>query len=81
MVRAAEEKEIFRAIYHKNVADFFNSIRLYKKLKQGELHCDICEQKITLANFRAVTRISHELLFCCNKEMCIHEFSKHEKGA
>jgi len=81
MVRAKEEQEVIRTIYHENVADFFESIGLYEELKQGELRCVVCDRVITLKSFRAVTRISNVLLFCCNKESCIHNFSKHVKGA
>lgn len=74
------EKEIFRAIYHKNVADFFESMGLSRKLAQGEIRCIICGEKITLNNFRAVSRKSDNLLFCCDKKSCIHELASYLRG-
>lgn len=81
MVRAKEKEEIIRTIYHKDVADFFKLIGLYKELEQGKLRCTVCEELITLENFRAVIRISDKLRFCCNKESCIYNLSEHIKGA
>lgn len=74
------EKEVIRAIYHKDVANFFESIGLSEKLARGEIRCSICGEIITLNNFRAVARKSENLLFCCDKESCIHEFVSHLRG-
>ena len=74
------EKEVIRAIYHKNAVDFFESVGLSEKLARGEICCSICGGIITLGNFRAVARKSGELLFCCDKESCIHEFVSHLRG-
>ena len=74
------EKEVIRTIYHKDVADFFESIGLSEELAQGEIRCIICGGIITLDNFRAVTRKSDKLLFCCDKESCIQEFTSYLKG-
>jgi predicted adenine nucleotide alpha hydrolase (AANH) superfamily ATPase len=52
------EEEIVRAIYHKDAANFFESIGYSEKLAQGEIRCFICEEIITLDNFRAVARKS-----------------------
>ena len=68
------EKEVIRAVYHKDVINFFESIGLIEKLNEGELKCAICGERITSANFRAVTRKSGNLLFCCDKESCILAF-------
>lgn len=72
------EREVIRAIYHKDVIGFFQSVGLSEKLAQGEIRCIICEGIITRDNFRAVLRKSDDLLFCCGKESCIHEFASHE---
>lgn len=74
------EEEVFRAIYHEEVADFFKSIELSEKLTQGEINCSICGETITLDNFRVVTRKSDKLLFCCNKELCVQNFTSYLKG-
>lgn len=68
------EKEVIRAIYHKDTANFFESVGLSKKLKEGKLKCIICGETIRIDNFRAVMRKSGKLLFCCNKESCIQRF-------
>ena len=67
--------EVIRAIYHKDVANFFKSLGLFDKLKNGEILCSVCGDKLTVENFRAVTRKSGKLLFCCNKESCIQKFT------
>jgi len=77
---AKTEKEIIRAVYHKDVANFFELMGLYEKLIQGELHCSICGQQITLDNFRAAARKANELLFCCDRELCILKFDSYLKG-
>ncbi len=69
------EEKVIRAIYHKEVADFFESIGLSEKLAKGEIHCNICGERITIDNFRMVARRAGNLLFCCNKELCIQKFS------
>jgi hypothetical protein len=78
MVR--KEKEVIRTIYHKDVANFFESMELSEKLAQGEFRCIICVEKITVDNFRAVARKSGGLLFCCDNESCIHEFASYLRG-
>lgn len=75
------EEEIFRAIHHDNVPDFFESLGLSEKLAQGEIHCIICDETITLENFRAVARKSDNLLFCCNRESCILELAAYLRSA
>ncbi len=75
-----KEKEVIRTIYHKDVANFFESMGLSEKLAKGGIRCNICGEIITLDNFRAVTRKSEDLLLCCDKESCIHEFVSHLRG-
>jgi len=74
------ESEIIRVIYYKDVAEFFKSLGLFDKLKSGDILCYICGEKITIENFRAVTRKSGKLLFCCNKDACIKEFTSSIRG-
>jgi len=74
------EKEVIRAIYHREVTNFFKLIRLSEKLAQREINCSICGEIITLDNFRVVTRKSDKLLFCCNNELCIQNFTSYLKG-
>jgi hypothetical protein len=74
------EKEAIRALYHKDVVDFFESAGLSEKLAKGEIHCCICGEIITLDNFRAVARKSDKLLFCCDKESCILKFASYLRG-
>ncbi len=75
-----KEKEVIRTIYHKDVANFFESTRLSEKLAGGDVSCSICGEIITLDNFRAVTRKSGNLLFCCDKESCLWSFTSHLRG-
>ncbi len=74
------EKEVIRAIYHQNVADFFESIGLSEKLAQGNILCSFCGSTITLDNFKAVARKSDKLLFCCDNELCIQNFASYLRG-
>jgi dimeric dUTPase (all-alpha-NTP-PPase superfamily) len=69
------KKKIVKTIYHKETADFFESIGLIEKLMEKKIHCSVCGDVITLENFRAVTRKRGDLLFCCDKERCIREFT------
>ena len=69
------EKEVIRAIYHKDVTNFFESIGLSEKLARGEIRCDFCAEAIASDNFRAVARKSGKLIFCCDKEPCVRKFS------
>lgn len=70
-----KEKEVVKAVYHKDVTKFFESIGLTEELSQGKLFCSICGAIITTDNFRAVLRKSGELLFCCDQESCILKFT------
>jgi len=72
--------ELIRVIYHKDTVNFFKSIGLFDKLTSGEILCSVCGEKITIKNFRAVTRKSGKLLFCCDKDSCIQEFTSVSKG-
>jgi dimeric dUTPase (all-alpha-NTP-PPase superfamily) len=74
------EREAIRAIYHKDIVNFFKSIGLFDKLESGEILCSICGEKITVENFRTVTRKSNELLFCCDKDPCIQKFTSYLRG-
>jgi hypothetical protein len=74
-----EEKEVVRAIYHKDVAYFFEWIGLSEELSQGNIVCSICGTTMTLDNFRAVARKSGRLVFCCDKDSCILEFVSYLK--
>lgn len=76
---AKREEKIIRTIYHKEVADFFESLGLSEKLAKGKIRCAICGEIITLKNFRAVTRKSGKLLFYCKKESCIQKFAPYLK--
>jgi dimeric dUTPase (all-alpha-NTP-PPase superfamily) len=75
LVKMEVKKRVIKTIYHKEVADFFESIGLIRNLMEKKIHCSICGDVITLENFRAVTRKKDDLLFCCKKESCIREFT------
>ena len=77
---AETEKEVVRVIYHENVAQFFESLGLSEKLARGEIRCAVCDQVVTLQNFRAVTKKSGILLFCCDNEACIGGLAASEEG-
>ncbi len=68
------EEKIIRTIYHEETNRFFKSIGLSEKLEKGELQCNVCGEIITVTNFRAVTRKEGDLLFCCDKELCMQKF-------
>ena len=70
-----QQKEIIRAIYHKDVANFFESIGLLETLQRGEIQCSICGEQITINNLRAIANKSGEYLFCCEKELCIQKLA------
>lgn len=74
-----QQKEIIRTVYHKDVADFFGSLGLSEEVQRGEIRCSICGEQITLENFRAVSKKSGNLLFCCNQEFCIQKLASEFK--
>jgi len=74
-VKHKQQKEIIRAIYHKDVANFFESIGLLETLQRGEIQCSICGEQITINNLRAIANKSGEYLFCCEKELCIQKLA------
>jgi len=74
-VKDKQQKEVIRAIYHKDVANFFESIGLLKALQRGEIHCDGCGEQITLENFKAFAKKSGKFLFCCDREFCVQKLA------
>jgi len=80
-VKHKQQKEIIRAIYHKDVANFFESIGLLETLQRGEIYCDVCGGQITLENFRASAKKSGKFLFCCDKEFCVQKLASKLKEA
>ena len=70
-----QQKEIIRAIYHKDVANFFESIGFLETLQRGEIKCSICGEQITINNFKAIANKSGAYLFCCEKELCIQKIA------
>ena len=70
-----QQKEIIRAIYHKDVANFFESIGLLEALQHGEIYCDVCGEQITLENFKASAKKSGKFLFCCDREFCVQRLA------
>ena len=73
------QKEIIRTIYHKDVADFFESIGLLEALQRGEIHCDVCGEQITLESFRASAKKSGKFLFCCDRGFCVQKLASRLK--
>lgn len=69
------EKELIKTIYHQNVKDFFTSIGCFSDLKRGKIRCTNCGKTLTLDNFKMVTKKSGQLLFCCDDENCLNNFS------
>jgi len=44
-------------------------------LQRGEIHCDVCGERITPENFRASAKKSGTFLFCCDNEFCVQELA------
>jgi hypothetical protein len=72
--------EIIRAVYHEDVEIFFEYLNLSKELAEGKIHCMICNETITIDNFRALIKKTNKLLFCCNKEFCIQSFNPYSES-
>jgi alpha-D-ribose 1-methylphosphonate 5-phosphate C-P lyase len=70
-----QQHEIIRAIHHKDVASFFESIGFLEALQRGEIHCDVCGEQITLENFKATAKKSGKFLFCCDREFCVQKLA------
>ena len=74
-----QQKAVIRAIYHKEVVDFFESIGLLEALRRGEIYCDVCGEQLTLDNFKASSKRSGKFLFCCDKELCVQKLASELK--
>lgn len=70
-----QQKEIIRAIYYKDLANFIESIGLLETLRRGEIRCSICGEQIAINNLKAIAKKSGEYLFCCEKELCIQKLA------
>jgi len=62
-------KEIVKVVHHKETKEFLESIIRLEKFEH-EITCYFCGTKITPKNFKALTRKSGKILFCCDKPVC-----------
>jgi hypothetical protein len=58
-------KEIIKIVHYKEVKNLLDSIIGLEKV-EIEIACNICGTKITAKNFKALTRKSGKILFCCD---------------
>lgn len=70
-----ETKEIIKIVHYKEAEDLLKSIVSLEK-SEGEIICYICRTKVTSRNFKALTRKSGKILFCCNNPECYKLFVK-----
>jgi hypothetical protein len=68
-------KEIIKIVHYKEVKNFLKSIISLEEFK-GEIICHFCGTKITAKNFKALTRKSGKILFCCDNPKCYIAFVK-----
>lgn len=73
-------QETISAVHHAEVEEFFESLGLLEDLRGGKLVCQTCGTVITLANFRAMTKKSGELLLSCNREDCFQRLAVEYAG-
>jgi hypothetical protein len=64
-------KETFQAVYTEELESFLSQIGLLDKFRDGKIKCHRCTDVITKENFKALTRRGNQILFSCNKEMCL----------
>jgi len=74
-VKKHETKEIIKIVHYKEAEDLLKSIVSLEKF-EGEIICHICKTKVTVKNFKALTRKSGKILFCCDNPKCYVSFMK-----
>lgn len=74
-------KELIHAVHPKDVLSFFATHNLLGELEAGKIRCAMCQDTISLENFRAVTRLRGKLLFACNKDSCGFALMDREESA
>ena len=74
-MKTNETKEIIKIVHHKEADTLFKSIVSLGK-HEGEIICYVCRTKVTSRNFKALTRKSGKILFCCDNPECYRLFVK-----
>ena len=70
--KIVDMKEVIKIVHHKEAGDFLKFIIRLEKIEEAT--CYICGAKVTLENFKALTRKSGKILFCCDKLECYRFF-------
>ena len=74
-MKTNEVKEIIKIVHYKEAEVLLKSMVRLEKF-EGEIICHICKTKITVKNFKALTRKSGKILFCCDTPKCYMSFIK-----
>ena len=74
-MKTNETKEIIKIVHYKEAEALFKSILSLGK-DEGEIFCYVCRTKVTSRNFKALTRKSGKILFCCDNPECYRLFFK-----
>ena len=59
-----------KAVHEKDLEAFLKSINLYEPFREGQLHCFVCRDVITIENLGAILSIGGEARFVCTKLEC-----------
>ena len=65
-----EEKMTLRAVYEKDVEKLLESLGMLNEVKNGQLHCFLCNETVTLENFGGIIRKNGGLKIFCDKIEC-----------
>lgn len=67
-------EEVIKAIHCDEIEELFQKLGILGRLINGELKCHVCGGVITKQNFRALSKKSDELIFCCDNDDCYEKF-------
>lgn len=71
----ARPKSRLSAVYEDDVVEFLRRVGLLEVIEAGTLVCAICNQGVTLQNFRAAYPSGEDILVCCDKIDCFDRFA------
>lgn len=74
-MKTNEEKETIKIVHYKEAEALLRFVVKFEKY-EGEINCHICKTKVTVKSFKALTRKSGKILFCCDNPKCYVSFIK-----
>jgi len=72
-------KKVLKAIHTYDLEDILKKFNQYEDLIEGNLHCWICNDVVTLQNIGSIKFIDSKLMLSCNKQVCYEQAVKELK--